>query len=89
MIDQLRAYLSEHGVTLTEFPRKESFAVEKQWTSVFGRFRRGLRTSMGRGRLVSFGRTQPKSDPAFFVVAYHRVSDIDQPTPLFRMFVHW
>jgi hypothetical protein len=35
LLDDFRRYLADHGVTLTELPRKESFAITKRWTSVF------------------------------------------------------
>ncbi|WP_146504033.1 hypothetical protein [Rubinisphaera italica] len=35
MLDDFHRYLVDHGVTLTELPRKESFAITKRWTSVF------------------------------------------------------
>ena len=35
LLDDFRHYLADHGVTLTELPRKESFAITKRWTSVF------------------------------------------------------
>lgn len=35
LLDDFRYYLANHGVTLTELPRKESFAITKRWTSVF------------------------------------------------------
>ena len=35
LLDEFMTYLTEHGVTLTELSRQESFAITKQWTSVF------------------------------------------------------
>ena len=35
LLEQFRRYLADHGVTLTELSRKESFAITKRWTSVF------------------------------------------------------
>lgn len=34
-------YLAEHDVSLSELPRRESFAITKRWTSIFGRFTDG------------------------------------------------
>lgn len=35
MLDAFMSYLDDHGVSLEELPRKESFAITKRWTSVF------------------------------------------------------
>jgi hypothetical protein len=35
LLDDFHDYLASHGVTLTELSRKESFAITKQWTSIF------------------------------------------------------
>ena len=39
--------LADHGVTLTEFPRKESFAITKRWMSVFATQSDSLRETHG------------------------------------------
>ena len=35
LLDEFMTCLTEHGVTLTELSRQESFAITKRWTSVF------------------------------------------------------
>ncbi len=35
LLDEFVSWLNGHGVTLTELSRKDSFAITKQWTSVF------------------------------------------------------
>jgi hypothetical protein len=35
--ENLLVYLADHGVTLTELSRRESFAITKRWTTVFAR----------------------------------------------------
>ena len=37
LLEEFHQYLADHGVTLTELTRKESFAITKRWTSVFAR----------------------------------------------------
>ena len=47
MFEQFLTYLSEHEVSLTEMPRRESFVITKRWTSIFGRFANGSPHSHG------------------------------------------
>jgi hypothetical protein len=47
LLEDFHRYLADHGVTLTELPRKESFAIMKRWTSVFARQSDSLRETHG------------------------------------------
>lgn len=54
LMDRLFAYLSEHDVTLTEVPKKQSFAIQKRWTSVFGGFKNGTPHKHGSRAIDQF-----------------------------------
>ena len=47
LLDDFISYLAQHGVSLTEFSRKESFAITKHWTSVFARQSNSLHETQG------------------------------------------
>ena len=47
LLEEFHRYLADHGVTLVELPRKESFAVMKRWTSVFAKQSGSLRETHG------------------------------------------
>ena len=61
MLESLLAHLTDHGVTLSEFSKKESFAVAKQWTSIFGRFKVGTPHKHGL-RAVNQYLSEPDDD---------------------------
>ena len=47
LLDEFTTFLAEHGVSLTELSRQDSFAIAKQWTSVFARQSDGLQETQG------------------------------------------
>ena len=47
LLEEFHRYLADHGVTLAELPRKESFAIMKRWTSVFAKQSGDLRETHG------------------------------------------
>ena len=53
-LDQMQSYLIARGVALSELPQRESFAVQKQWTSVFGRFAPGTPHKHGEKAVLEY-----------------------------------
>ncbi len=47
LLEEFHRYLADRGVTLTEFSRKDSFAITKRWTSVFAAKSDNLRETHG------------------------------------------
>ena len=47
LLDALHVYLQANQVALSELFRVDSFKIQKEWTSVFGRFTEGTRHKHG------------------------------------------
>jgi len=54
LLDRFFEYLADHGITSTEMTQKQSFAIQKQWTSKFGGFRQGTRHKHGYRAVEQF-----------------------------------
>ena len=48
------SHLASHDVELTEYAQRESFAIQKKWTSIFGRFAPGTRHKHGERAILEF-----------------------------------
>ena len=57
-LDDFKSHLSEKGVSLTELSRQESFAVMKQWTSIFATKSDDLHETLGAKAIAKWLSTE-------------------------------
>lgn len=61
LLDDFLAYLTEHGVSLSERTRRESFAITKQWTLAFGKRPNEFSEAVGSNAVRQWLQTEDKN----------------------------